>query len=179
MEDESHSQVAPRLDGTDTTRTVLSALPDTSNTEFGLKRIVVGGNSCAFRIVNSGCKTQSQTMNRAHDIMLLQNVPQDFVNQARRQSDPKSRTRATCHRGCRKGEIHSKPRSRLHTDLISKQVTPRSLTWRTFVTFQVSVSHLQTKARRGDDLVRVRGGTVFETEYTVFSSKGWNLTNSN
>ncbi len=46
---------------------------------------------------------------------------------------------------------------------MSKQVTPRSLTWRVFVTFQVSVFHLQTKARLGDDFVRVRGGTVFET----------------
>lgn len=45
---------------------------------------------------------------------------------------------------------------------MSKQVTPRSLTWRVLVTFQVSVLHLQTNARLGDDFVRVRGGTVFE-----------------
>ena len=54
-------------------------------------------------------------------------------------------------------------------------MTPRSLTWRVFTVFQVSVFHLTTKARRGDDFVRVFGGTLFDTVYNVLSSDGWNL----
>lgn len=61
------------------------------------------------------------------------------------------------------------------TNLTSKQVTPRSLICRTLVTFQVSVFHLHTKARRGEDFVRVRGGVVLEMVYRVFSSFGWKL----
>lgn len=61
------------------------------------------------------------------------------------------------------------------TYLASKQVSPLSLTLRTLVTCHVSVSHLHTKARRGDDFVRVRGGTVFKTVYKTFSSCGWYL----
>lgn len=39
-----------------TIRTVLSALPETSRSDAGLKCRVVGGNSCAFKIVNNGYK---------------------------------------------------------------------------------------------------------------------------
>ena len=39
-------------------RMVLSALPDTSSVEEGLKRSVVGGNSCAFKIVKTGLKNK-------------------------------------------------------------------------------------------------------------------------
>lgn len=53
--DSLHPHAATRFSGTDTTRIVLSALPDTRRSEEGLKRRVVGGNSCALRIVNSGC----------------------------------------------------------------------------------------------------------------------------
>src|SRR5260221_14179079 len=42
-------------EGTTITRTLASALPDTSNVEGGLNCNVVGGNSCAFRIVSIGC----------------------------------------------------------------------------------------------------------------------------
>ena len=59
--------------------------------------------------------------------------------------------------------------------MTSKQVAPRSPICRVLVTDHVSVFHLQTKARRGEDFVRVRGGTAFEMVYKTFSSVGWNL----
>lgn len=59
--------------------------------------------------------------------------------------------------------------------MISKQVAPRSLIWRVFATVHVSVFHLHTKARLGDDFARVRGALAFEMLYKTFSSVGWNL----
>jgi hypothetical protein len=44
----------PKVLGTMITRIVLSALPDTKTDESALKRNVVGGNSCAFKIDRSG-----------------------------------------------------------------------------------------------------------------------------
>ena len=37
----------------------------------------------------------------------------------------------------------------------------------------MSVSHLQTKAFRGECFVLVRGGTVFTTVYRTLESVGW------
>lgn len=54
--------MAPRFGGTATTRTVLSALPEMSMSEVGLKRIVVGGKSCALRIVSSGCSHNASSI---------------------------------------------------------------------------------------------------------------------
>ena len=45
----------PSSAGTLITLTLLSALPEISRLEVGLKRSVVGGNSWAFRIVKRGC----------------------------------------------------------------------------------------------------------------------------
>lgn len=49
-----HAQAPDRFSGTVMTRTVLSALPEMSRLAEGLNRSVVGGNSCAFRMVSSG-----------------------------------------------------------------------------------------------------------------------------
>jgi len=45
---------SPSESGTDTTRILLSALPETRSVDDGLKCRVVGGNSCTFRIVSRG-----------------------------------------------------------------------------------------------------------------------------
>ena len=50
-----HVHCPPTSEGTLITLTLLSALPDTSKVEVGLNRIVVGGKSCALRIVTRGC----------------------------------------------------------------------------------------------------------------------------
>jgi adenine/guanine phosphoribosyltransferase-like PRPP-binding protein len=47
-----------KFSGTVTSRTLLSALPVARRVEVGLNRIQVGGKSCAFSIVNSGCKKE-------------------------------------------------------------------------------------------------------------------------
>lgn len=44
----------PKLFGTAIIRTVLSALPDINSDASGLNRKVVGGKSCAFKIVKTG-----------------------------------------------------------------------------------------------------------------------------
>lgn len=43
-------------DGIVTIRTVLSALPEISLSDVGLKHNVVGGKSCAFKMLNCGCR---------------------------------------------------------------------------------------------------------------------------
>ena len=54
MTDKQGLQAATRESGTVTIRTVLSALPETRRSDAGLKCKVVGGNSCAFKMVNNG-----------------------------------------------------------------------------------------------------------------------------
>lgn len=46
--------VPAKASGTETTRTLLSGLPDSSKVEEGLKRRTVGGKSCAFNIDSKG-----------------------------------------------------------------------------------------------------------------------------
>ena len=60
---------------------------------------------------------------------------------------------------------------------MSKHVTPLSLTFRLFVTFQLLTSHLDMYACRGVTLDRAfaRGAVVFEMVYRVLSSEGLNL----
>lgn len=60
---------------------------------------------------------------------------------------------------------------------MSKHVTPLSLTFRLFVTFQLLTSHLEMYACRGVTLDRafVREAVVFEMVYRTFSSEGCNL----
>ena len=60
---------------------------------------------------------------------------------------------------------------------MSKHVTPLSLTFRLFVTFQPLTSHLEMYACLGVTLDRAfaRGAAVFEIVYRVFSSEGWIL----
>lgn len=55
------SQEPPKASGTLTTRTVLSALPDTTSVDVGLNFNVVGGKSWALRMVTTGCERRSET----------------------------------------------------------------------------------------------------------------------
>lgn len=49
-----HSQESLAIAGTVTTRMELSALPEMILVVVGLNLITVGGNSCAFNMVNTG-----------------------------------------------------------------------------------------------------------------------------
>ena len=50
-----HVQEPSTTLGTETMRMELSGLPERSKEVVGLNLMMVGGNSWAFRIVNSGC----------------------------------------------------------------------------------------------------------------------------
>ena len=84
--------------------------------------------------------------------------------------NPRNRTQEVGHLDCVPFRRPTRDERKNGTDLTSKHVTPLSPTLRIFVTSHLSVVHLQTKARRGDDFVRVLGGTTFTSVYSTFSS---------
>lgn len=64
----THDPFAVEL-GTLTIRTELSALPDTSSEDVGLKAMVVGGNSWALRIVTRGYTRMSYLASSIRSVM--------------------------------------------------------------------------------------------------------------